>query len=129
MTASFRAHDRFFRARPYKFVFHKAAATMEDEAREPQSSERQQVEGGTLSKLADIRLGPVSLNLRILLEPIGFLRIILLVSGPCSPWAWSLASLLLPRPYRLLYTLFTFSAGSLYICFLSNSRLYVSRRL
>ena len=56
---------------------------MEDDAKEQQeqSSQRESIKGGTLAHLADIRLGPVSLNLRILLEPIGFLRILLLVGG------------------------------------------------
>ena len=62
---------------------------MEDDAKEQQeqSSQRESIKGGTLAHLADIRLGPVSLNLRILLEPIGFLRILLLVGG--KYWAWS----------------------------------------
>ena len=44
-------------------------------------------ERGTLAGLAELHIGPVSLNLRILLEPIGFLRILLLVS-----WVWHVAA-------------------------------------
>lgn len=81
----------------------------DDEPKTAQSSERQQVEGGTLAKLADIRLGPISINLRILLEPIGFLRIILLVRS------LGVVKHLSPSSSPVLHSIFFFCRFSLYL--------------
>lgn len=63
---------------------------MADEIEPPSKSASE--ERGTLASLAEVRLGPVTLNLRILLEPIGFVRIILLVSQLHYLSGWCVAA-------------------------------------